>query len=576
MPVNHGGNSRLCMCGPGACAAGNRESEFGFANSYGAGSRVRVRSQPLFNPFRGMRIHQILLLMLAFSVPLVASAAEEGEVGAVWLVDLDGAVGPASSDLVIRTIGDAESAGAQALIVRMDTPGGLDKSMRDLVKAILGAGIPIVTFVAPSGARAASAGTYIAYASHIAAMAPATNIGSSTPVSIAPQSPQPSAPTPFQPPPERNEENAGASRSTPSDEEAGSTAATGASGEESAKSGESTGSGEGNETGNGNQDDRAETTKRGGDGKDTGDDSTERSPVPLPTDAMTRKVVNDAVAYLQGLAELRGRNVEWAEKTVREGANLPANAALEQNVIDLVSPHITDLLKQLDGREVEIDGEAHILATADAELVTVETDWRHELLSIITDPSIAYGLLIIGVYLLMLEFYNPGILFPAVTGIICMLLGAYGLQMLPVNYAGLALIIVGIAMLILEVMTPTYGVLGVGGVIAFVIGSIILVDSDLPGYQLPIAIIAGFTVATGGAAFFIVGAAVRARRSRVVTGLRGMVGGSGVVLDDFQGEGEVRAFGEIWRARSDAPLEKNAPVRIVAVDGLVLTVAPRR
>ena len=197
------------------------------------------------------------------------------------------------------------------------------------------------------------------------------------------------------------------------------------------------------------------------------------------------------------------------------------------------------------------------------------------LLSVITDPSIAYGLLIVGVYLLMLEFYNPGTFFPAVTGLICLLLGAYGLQMLPVNYAGLALIAAGIGMLILEVVTPTYGVLGVGGIIAFVIGSIILVDTDLPGYQLPIAIIAGFTAATGGVAFFVIGAAVRARRRKVVSGAEGMVGGGALVLEEFEGQGAVRAFGEIWQAHSEQPLKKNARVRITGVDGLVLAVEPQ-
>ena len=482
-----------------------------------------------------MRNRVLILLTLGLAAAFSAPAAEDANRGAVWLVDLDGAVGPASADLVIRAIEDAGAADAQALVIRMDTPGGLDKSMRDLVKAILAADIPVITYVSPSGARAASAGTYIAYASHIAAMAPATNIGSSTPVSIAPQQQPPRSPSPFRPGPAEND-----------------------GGEE--KSGE--------------------TDATEGDGSADGGDEAAEKPAepdraPPPADAMTRKVVNDAVAYLQGLAELRGRNVEWAEKTVRNGDNLRASAALEQNVIDLMAPNLAVLLADLDGREVTVGDDVHTLATAEAELVRIETDWRHELLSIITDPSIAYGLLIVGVYLLMLEFYNPGIMFPAVTGIICLLLGAYGLQMLPVNYAGLALIAVGIGMLILEVMTPTYGVLGVGGVVAFVIGSIILVDSDLPGYQLPIAIIAGFAAATGGVAFFIVGAAVRARASKVVSGVEGMVGGSALVLEDFEGQGAVRAFGEIWRAESAAPLMKDATVRITGVDGLVLAVEPQ-
>ncbi len=493
---------------------------------------------------RGLGLKAAFILAVGLAATVVAPAAERAGAGSVWVVELDGAVGPASTDLVIRTIEDAGEAGAEALVIRMDTPGGLDKSMRDLVKAILASAIPIITYVAPSGARAASAGTYIAYASHVAAMAPATNIGSSTPVSIAPQSPQPSRPLPFRPKSEPDTE--------PSEQSEGSAETDGGAGEEGkAKPG-------GSDVAESDEDETVEPRR-------------EETPA---TDAMTRKVVNDAVAYLQGLAELRGRNVEWAEKTVREGANLRASAALEQNVIDFIAPDLAALLEELDGRVVEIGEEERVLATADAELARIETDWRHELLSIITDPSIAYGLLIIGVYLLMLEFYNPGIFFPAVTGIICLLLGAYGLQMLPVNYAGLALIAVGIGMLVLEVVTPTYGVLGVGGIIAFVVGSIILVDSDLPGYQLPIAIVAGFAVATGGAAFFIVGAAVRARRRKVVTGVRGMIGGSALVVDDFRGECRVRAGGEIWRARSEVPLAKGTTVRIAAVDGLILRVEP--
>ena len=252
---------------------------------------------------------------------------------------------------------------------------------------------------------------------------------------------------------------------------------------------------------------------------------------------MTRKVVNDAAAYLQSLAELRGRNIEWAEETVREGANLRASAALEKNVIDLIAPSLDALLQALDGWEVELGSQLRRLRTAGARLVPVETDWRHELLSIITDPAIAYGLLIIGMYGLILEFYNPGTFLPAVTGIICLLVGAYGLHMLPINYAGLALIIVGLGLIMAEVMTPTYGVLGVGGIAAFVIGSIMLVDSDLPGYQVPLGIIAGFAAATGGIALFVVGAAVRARRRKVVVGAEAMIGGRSLGAGGFPGAG---------------------------------------
>lgn len=435
-----------------------------------------------------------LLLLVAGAVLATADNAERD----VWLVDLDGPVGPATADLVIRSIDDAADAGAAAIIVRIDTPGGLDLAMRDIVKAILASPIPVVTYVSPDGARAASAGTYIVYASHVAAMAPATNIGSSTPVSIG------GPPTTV---PEKADDDV-----------------------------------DGNE--------------------------------PPAGDAMTRKVVNDAVAYLQSLAELRGRNVEWAEETVREGANLRASEALNIGVIDLVADNLGALLAQLDGREVEIDGETVVLATSNAAIERVEPDWRHELLSVITNPSIAYGLLLVGFYGLILEFYNPGAVFPAVLGVICLLLGAYGLQMLPINYVGLALILVGIGLMIAEVFAPSFGVLGLGGVVAFVLGSIMLFDSDLPDYSLPIPIIAGFAIATALLAFLAVGAAVRARRSRIVSGVEGMIGGEGKAMEDFEGLGRVWVFGENWEAHSDKPVHEGERVRVLAVEGLRLTVEP--
>lgn len=414
----------------------------------------------------------------------------------VWLVELDGPLGPASADLIIRSIDAAWAADAAALVIRMDTPGGLDKSMRDLVQAILAARLPVVTFVAPNGARAASAGTYVAYASHIAAMAPATNIGSSTPVSIAPTPPAPpSRPT-------------------------------------------------------------------GGEG----------AAEPVPSDAMTRKVVNDAVAYLQSLAELRGRNLEWAEETVRHGANIRSSEALERNVIDLVAEDLPALLKAIDGWEVALNSGVVVLQTAGAGVHRVEVDWKHELLTLITDPTIAYGLLIFGIYGLILEFYNPGMIFPSVIGIVCLLLGAYGLQMLPVNYAGLALIVVGIAMMVAEAFTPTMGALGVTGVVAFVMGSLMLMDTESPEFGLPVAVIAAFAVSTAAISLFAVGAAVRARAAKVRTGREGMLGEYVEVLGGFPGTGRVHAFGETWQARSEEPLATGSRARVTAVDGLTLVV----
>lgn len=457
-----------------------------------------------------------LLVGLGAAAPGSMTPEETGAGdGQVWVVDLDGALGPATGDLVIRSIANAEEAGARALIIRMDTPGGLDKTMRDVVKAILAADVPVITYVAPDGARAASAGTYIAFASHVAAMAPATNIGSSTPVSMG--GPAPATP--------------GGPGQRPD------------SGQDPADAGDA------------------------GDAEQDGSGS-----LPASTDAMTRKVINDAVAYLQSLAELRGRNVEWAEQTVRYGANLRASEALEMNVVDHVAPNLRSLLEALDGTSVTLQSRTVTLEVAEAGVRTVETDWQHDLLTIITDPTIAYGLLIFGIYGLILEFYNPGMVFPSVIGIVCLLLGAYGLQMLPINYAGLALILVGIGLMTAEAFTPTFGIMGVAGAVAFIIGSVMLMDTEAPGYQVPFLVIGAFAAASAGLSVFALGAALKARQHQVVTGHEGMVGQFAEALEDFSHEGYVWAFGERWKARTDRPVIKGERLRITAVDGLVLSV----
>ena len=451
---------------------------------------------------------------------LAVCGAPVAEAASVWVVELEGAISPASSDYFIRTLERASDEGAELVVMRLDTPGGLDKSMRDMVKAILASTVPVATYVAPNGSRAASAGTYLMYASHIAAMAPATNIGSSTPVSIGGGGGAPfPSPTP-----------------TPSPMPTPGSAP------------------------------EAEAPEEGSDG------NADDRPPHEPADAMGRKVVNDAAAYLRSLAELRGRNVEWAEETVRSGANLAANEALEQGVIDLVAADLTELLEAINGRTVTIAGVERTLDTAGAEVQTIEPDWRYELLGIITDPNVAYILLMIGIYALILEFYNPGIGVGAVTGVICLLLGAFALQMLPINYAGLALIAVGVAMLAVEAFTPSFGIVGTGGVIAFVIGSVILMDTDLPGYQVSIPIIAAVATASGALVFFTIGAAVRARRASIVSGAEAMIGAEGEVLDDFERDGRVRAAGEIWQARSGEPLEKGTRIKVSAVDGVRLEV----
>jgi membrane-bound serine protease (ClpP class) len=458
-------------------------------------------------------------LLLGLLIGAVAATDDERVAtgrGEVWVVHLDGAIGPAIANLIIRSIANADEAGARALVIRMDTPGGLDQAMRDVVREILAADIPVITYVAPDGARAASAGTYIAYASHIAAMAPATNIGSATPVAIGGAPPES---------PERA------------------------------------------------RDDRRPERPANGDAE-TDDEPAERParPADESPDAMTRKVVNDAIAYLQSLAELRGRNVEWAEEAVRYGANIRASQALEMNVIDLIADDMRSLLRQIDGRSVTVHGRTVVLEVADAGIRTVETDWMHNLLTIITNPTIAYGLLIFGIYGLILEFYNPGMVFPSVIGIICLLLGAYGLQMLPISYAGLALIVVGIGMMIAEVFTPTLGILGFAGVVAFVMGSIMLIDTDAPGYQLPISVIAAFAVTTAGLTIFAIGAALKARSHKVVSGREAMIGATAEAMEDFDERGQVWVHGERWHAVTDTPVHKGDKLRVTAIDGLILSV----
>ena len=444
----------------------------------------------------------------------------------VWVVELDGAIGPASADYFMRALERADESEIDLLVLRLDTPGGLDKSMRDMIKAILASPVPVATYVAPNGSRAASAGTYIMYASHIAAMAPATNIGSSTPVNLGGEG---GSPFPFPGAPEESEED------------------------------------EGEEREQGEEGEEAE-----GEADETADED-----VPQAGTAMERKVLNDAVSYIKGLAELRGRNVEWAEATVRDASNLTASEALEMNVIDIVADDLSALLADIHGRTVSAGGLDVVIDTSDADLEFIAPDWRYELLGIITDPNVAYILLMVGIYGIILEFYSPGIGIAAVTGIICLLLGAFALQMLPINYAGLALLIVGIGLLAAEAFSPSFGVFGVGGVIAFVIGSIILMDTDVPAYQISFPIIAAFASISVGVALFAVGAALRSRRVSAATGKESMIGGRAQVIDDFTGDGRVRAFGEVWQAQGgDEVFTKGDRVRIVTVEGVWVTVQP--
>jgi len=424
-------------------------------------------------------------------------------------LQISGPIGPATSDYIQEGLEKAAIRGADLVVVEMDTPGGLDSAMRDIIKAILASPVPVVTYVSPPGSRAASAGTYILYASHIAAMAPATNLGAATPIPVGGTSPLP-----------------GDRKKPATDEE---------------KPAEEKGSG---------------------------------APAEGGPDAASAKAINDAVAYIRSLAERRGRNADWAEKAVREAASLSAEQAAEMGVVDLVAADIDDLLRKIHGRTVEVAGREVVLDTEGMTLDRLEPDWRTRFLATITNPTVAYLLLLIGIYGLLFEGYNPGAILPGVAGAICLLLAAYAFQILPVNYAGLGLIALGVILMISEIFVPSFGALGIGGIIAFVAGSIILMDTDVPGFGIPRGLIASIGLLGGGMVMAIVWLAVRARRRPVVSGIEEMIGSVGEAVGDFTDTGHVLVHGELWKARTSVPVRKGQRLRVAAVDGLQLTVTP--
>jgi len=431
-----------------------------------------------------------LLLLLLLGITPGGQAAP----GAVWVLDIDDAIGPASADYLIRSLAQAQAQGAQLVVIRMDTPGGLDSAMRQMIKAILASPVPVATYVAPSGARAASAGTYILYASHVAAMAPGTNLGAATPVQIGGP---PGAP----------------------------------------------------------KDDKAKGS----------DDET-----------LARKQVNDAAAYIRGLAQLRGRNAEWAEKAVREAVSLPASEAVRLNVIDQVADDLPALLRKLDGKTLEVAGQPRQLHTAGASLVEHLPDWRTRVLAVITNPSVALILIMIGVYGLLFEFMSPGSTVGGVVGGICLLLALYALQLLPVSFAGVALIVLGIAFMIAEAFLPSFGVVGFGGIVAFVVGALILVDTDAPGFGIPLALIGTLAVLSALLIGGVLGMALKARQRALVSGDAGLVGSLVPVTQVMAGNplrGVVLAQGEQWQVQCATPLQAGQHVRVTARHGVMLDVS---
>lgn len=414
----------------------------------------------------------LLLLLLVLATPAGAAS--------VHVVPVEGPIGPATGDLVVRSLDRAAEAGVDLVVLRLDTPGGLDSSMRHIVQAIIDSPVPVAAYVAPAGARAASAGTFILYAAHVAAMAPGTNLGAATPVALG------------------------------------------------------------------------------------GDEPT----------ASESKAIEDAAAYLRSLAELRGRDPVFAEAAVREARSLTYREALDAGVIDLVAADLGSLLAAIDGRTVDLRQASHVIESAGAAVETVEPDWRHRLLAIITDPNIAAILMLVGIYGIILEFYSPGLVGPGLVGAICLLLGLYALQILPINHAGMALLLLGVMLVVAEAFVPSFGILGIAGIAAFTFGAILLMDTDVPGFGVSPWLIGSLAAFLSGLFLVTLTLVLRGRERPVVTGAEAIAAGRGEVVSWAEGQGRVRLDGELWLARGPASLPPGTAVAVTAREGLTLVVEP--
>lgn len=420
-----------------------------------------------------------LLYLILFSLlPLHLCAST------VTHLHIKGTIGPATSAYLNEGFSYAKKNGSDSIFISIDTPGGLSTSMREMIQEVLNTSIPVILYVSPKGARAASAGTYLIYASHVAAMAPGTNLGAATPVSIMSPS-------------QIKDHN-------------------------------------------------------------------------LSTSAMEKKVINDSIAYITSLAQLRDRNVSWAINAVKEGKSLSAEDALKHKVIDLIAEDENTLFKKLEGKKVKMADKTVILSFKEAQHLHYEPNWKHRFLSIISDPNIAYILLMLGIYGIFFELMNPGSIYPGIIGLICGVTAMYALNLLPFSFAGLLLIVIGIALMISEIFVSGFGILGIAGVISFALGSVLLFDAKTLGEGISMPLVIAFSLTSLGFSVLLMRFVFSSRSSKIVSGQEEMIGMNAEVISKNGPLYRVRCHGEIWTAKSDIPLQPGDIMQVSSISGLTL------